>query len=132
MAFLDTNIVVYAFLLDDPRARRAQALLDGRARMSVQSLNEFALVARRKLGFDWPAIHEALDDIAIGAPAPIPLTFDIHRVGLAIAEQHGFRIYDALIIAAALADGADTLWSEDMQHGMVVASRLTIRNPFRA
>jgi predicted nucleic acid-binding protein len=130
MAFLDTNVLVYAFI-DDPRARRAQALLDGRARISVQSLNEFTLVARRKLRFDWQGVYGALDDIAIGAPSPIPLTFDIHRLGLAIAEQHGFRIYDALIIASALSVGADTLWSEDMHDGLVIANRLTIRNPFR-
>lgn len=127
--FLDTNVSVYAFGTD-ARAGRAQALLDGRARISVQSLNEFVLAARRRLQFDWMRIHQALDDIAVGAPAPVALTYDIHRLGLAIAEQHRLRIYDALIIAAALADGADTLWSEDMHAGLVIAGRLTIRNPF--
>jgi predicted nucleic acid-binding protein len=36
-----------------------------------------------------------------------------------------------MIAAAALAADCDTLWSEDMQDGMVVEGRLKIVNPFR-
>jgi predicted nucleic acid-binding protein len=35
-----------------------------------------------------------------------------------------------MIAAAALAADCDTLWSEDMQDGMVVEGRLKIVNPF--
>ncbi len=44
--------------------------------------------------------------------------------------RHGFHIYDALIVAAALEAGCGTLYSEDMQSGQVIAGQLTIRNPF--
>ena len=37
-----------------------------------------------------------------------------------------------MIAASALEADCDTLWSEDMQHGMVIDSRLRIINPFRA
>jgi predicted nucleic acid-binding protein len=37
-----------------------------------------------------------------------------------------------MIAASALHADCDTLWSEDMQHGMVLDSRLRIVNPFRA
>ena len=37
-----------------------------------------------------------------------------------------------MIVAAALAADCDTLWSEDMHHGLVVERTLTIRNRFSA
>jgi predicted nucleic acid-binding protein len=46
--FLDSNVLVYAFTTD-PRAARAQGLLARGCTISVQGLNEFTNVARRKL-----------------------------------------------------------------------------------
>jgi predicted nucleic acid-binding protein len=37
-----------------------------------------------------------------------------------------------MIIASALHAGCDTLWSEDMQDGMVIEESLRIANPFIA
>ena len=37
-----------------------------------------------------------------------------------------------MIVASALLAGADTLYSEDMNDGLLVEDRLRIRNPFRA
>jgi predicted nucleic acid-binding protein len=51
---------------------------------------------------------------------------------LDVAERYGFSIYDALIAASALHAGCDTLWSEDLQHGMTLEQCLRIVNPFRA
>jgi len=58
-----------------------------------------------------------------------PLTADTHAAALALARDHGFAFYDALIVAAAVEAGCDVLYSEDMQHGRVIGG-LTIRNPF--
>ena len=44
--FLDTNILVYAALSDDPRRPTAERLLAAGGTISVQVLNEFANVAR--------------------------------------------------------------------------------------
>jgi predicted nucleic acid-binding protein len=35
-----------------------------------------------------------------------------------------------MIAASALHSGCDTLWTEDMQHGMVLEEGLRIVNPF--
>ncbi len=61
-----------------------------------------------------------------------PLTRAIHETGLAIIECHDLSTYDAMIVAAALDAGCNTLLSEDMQNGMVFQGRLRISNPFRA
>jgi predicted nucleic acid-binding protein len=60
-----------------------------------------------------------------------PLTVEAHETGLRIAERYGLSIYDAMIAASALHAGCDTLWSEDMQHGLALKEGLRISNPFR-
>ena len=60
-----------------------------------------------------------------------PLTLEIHETGLALAERYGLSTYDAMIAASALDAGCETLWSEDMQHGMKLDEGLRIVNPFR-
>ena len=56
---------------------------------------------------------------------------ETHENGLALAERYNFSIYDAMIAAAALQANCDTLWSEDMQDGLVLDGGLRIVNPFR-
>jgi predicted nucleic acid-binding protein len=59
-----------------------------------------------------------------------PLTAETHATGLRLAERYGFAIYDSMIVAALAAD-CSTLWSKDMQDGLLVDHRLRIVNPFR-
>lgn len=127
--FLDTNILVYA-QEDDPRGDRARALLLAGGTISVQVLNEFANVMRKKLCRDGMEIREALDDVqAVLAPAR-PLTIETHAAAVALAEEHGFGFFDALIIAAAIEAGCDTVLTENMQHGRRIGG-LAIVDPFR-
>ena len=128
---LDTNVLVYAFTAD-PRAVAAQALLERGCLVSVQGLNEFTNVARRKLGMTWGEVREALFAIRALCRAVLPIDLGTHEEALRIAERHGHSIFDALMIAAALRADCDTLWSEDMQAGMAIDRRLRIVNPFRA
>lgn len=46
-----------------------------------------------------------------------PNTIETHETGLALAERYRLSTYDAMIAAAALLAGCDTLWSEDVRHG---------------
>ena len=129
-AFFDTNVLIYTFAQNDPRSEAAEALLAAGGLVSVQILNEFAAVAVRKLGMPWGDVLEALAAIRTLCPSPAPLTVDTHESALRIAQQFGYRIYDSLVVAAALEAGCDTLYSEDMQHDQVIEA-LTIRNPFK-
>jgi predicted nucleic acid-binding protein len=128
--FLDSNVLVYAFTTDT-RAVAAQALLQDRPVISVQGLNEFTNVARRKLGMDWTEIRDAVSALRTLCPIVLPLDVETHGEALRIAERYGYSIFDALVVASALQANSDTLWSEDMQDGMVIDDRLRIANPFR-
>jgi len=129
--FFDTNVLIYAVAKDDPRASKAEALLANGGILSVQSLNEFVSVARRKLSMPWKEVKEFLDLICILCPKPVPVLLDTHKGALAIAEKYGYSIYDSLIASAALEAGCKTLYSEDLQDGQTINRQLTIRNPFR-
>jgi predicted nucleic acid-binding protein len=128
--FFDTNVVLYAFRQDDARSRVAETLLTAGGALSVQGLNEFVAVARRKLDKSWEEVHRALDILRVFCPQPVPLTVETHERAVHIAERYGYSIFDALMIAAALDVGAGTLYSEDMRDGQAIEG-LTIRNPFR-
>ncbi len=130
-AFLDTDLLVYAVLQPDARSDRARALLAEGGVVSVQILNEFADVARRKLRRPWPEVKRALADIRALSRPPLPVTLAAHKAALGIADRLGYRFYDSLVIASALEGGCATLFSENMQDGQVVEGRLTIRDPFR-
>lgn len=130
-AFLDTNVFVYAIARDDPRSHSAEELISAGGRVSVQVLNEFAAVVRRKTNMPWGEVQLALESITTLCPDPLPISLDTHREALAIAEKHGYSIYDGLIVASALEAKCTILYSEDMQDGQVIDRRLTIRNPFR-
>lgn len=129
--FFDSNVLLYTLVEDDPRQTVAASLLAEGGTISVQVLNEFATVARRKLKLSWLEVGETLAALRSLCPAPLPLSVATHETALALVSRHGFAFYDALIVAAALEAGCATLLSEDMQDGQVIEGRLTIRNPFR-
>ncbi|MDB5710805.1 MAG: VapC toxin family domain ribonuclease [Sphingomonas bacterium] len=97
--------------------------------ISVQVLNEIANVARRKLGLTWPQVVTFLAELR-SLVAVVPLTVETHEGALWLSERYRMSFYDASIVSAALIAGCDTLWSEDMQDGLTINGRLTVRNPF--
>jgi predicted nucleic acid-binding protein len=77
-------------------------------------------------------VREALAAIRTLCGAIHPVDLEIRSAGVSIAERYGYGVFDALMIAAALRADCDTLWSKDMQDGIVIDGRLWIANPFRA
>jgi predicted nucleic acid-binding protein len=129
--FFDTNVLVYLASGDPVKADRAEAIIGGGGVISVQVLNELANVARRKMRMTWPDTHAFLS-ILRSLLTIQPLTIETHETGLALAERYTLSTYDAMIAASALQAGCDTLWSEDMQDGLVLGDGLRIINPFRS
>ena len=130
-SFFDTNVLMYLATDDRQKADRVEQLLRVRGIISVQVLNEITNVSRRKYRFSWRDTFTTLSTVRSYLDV-VPVTLEIHESGLRLAERYGFSIYDSFIVAAALAADCDTLWSEDMQHGMTIDGRLRIVNPFAA
>ncbi len=126
---IDTNIAVYA-LLQDPKADMATAVLKRSAFLSAQVLNEYANVARRKLGRSWSEVDGDVRAIKKSVPAIMALDEQSNADALGIAARYQLGFYDALMLAVALSGGAEIIYSEDMQHELVVDGRLQILNPY--
>ena len=129
--FFDTSVLIYLITESDTRSSIAEELLSAGGKLSVQVLNEFVAVARRKLGLEWEEIGEAVAAVRTLCHAPIPIALKTHEAAVDIAQRYGFHIYDSLIVAAAVEAGCTTLYSEDLQHGQMIQS-VTVRNPFLA
>ena len=128
-SFLDSNVLLYLASADPLKANRAETVLAAGGTISVQVLDEVASVARRKMTMSWDEVRAFISGLR-ALLETIPLTISVHDRGLELAERYGLSIYDTLIVAAALEAGCDTLYSEDMQHGMRIGESLTIVNPF--
>ena len=127
-AFFDTNILIYAFTNDPKRDRAREVLADGGV-ISAQVLNEFTSVSRRKHARSWAEIEMMIGDLRSQFDAIAPLTAATHAAALALARDHNFNFYDALILASAIEAKCDVLYSEDMQNGRKIAG-VTIVDPF--
>jgi len=127
--FFDTSVLLYLLSSDTDKADRIETLLAARGTVSVQVLNEFAVVALRKLKMPLGEVREILDTIR-AVCAVEPLTVETHDRGLAVCERYRFSLYDSMLVAAALISGATILYSEDLQHGQVIDNQLRVTNPF--
>ena len=128
-AFIDTNILLYLLSEDSNKADRAETIVRAGGTISVQVLNEMANVTHRKLAMSWMEINELLSLIRSLCSIE-PLTIETHDMGKLIAERCKLSVYDAMIAAAALLGGCETLYSEDMQDGLLIDNQLRICNPF--
>src|SRR5258708_34709121 len=94
--FFDTNVLIYGMGTKDPRARRAEQLLSEGGVVSVQVLNEFIDVARRKVRMSWDDVKQALRVIQFFCPNPVPITVGTHEHALFIPALNAIPIYNPL------------------------------------
>ena len=131
--FLDTNVLLYADDADaGKKQNRAQeciasAVKAGRAVVSTQVLQEFFVIATKKLGMAPEQARARIEayaqlDVVLVQPDLILSAIDLHRL-------HAFSFWDSLILKAAAAGGCSRIWSEDLQHGRKLDG-LTVENPF--
>lgn len=135
-AFVDSNVLVYAH---DSGAGQRHAIArdlvlqlwrDRTGVISTQVLQETYVNLRRKAGRPLDAA-EARDliseylawDVVVNDAASV-----IEAVNL--EERYRISFWDALIVAAANAGGAQVLLSEDLSHGQQYGA-VTVHDPFR-
>jgi predicted nucleic acid-binding protein len=129
--FADTNVILYLLSQDTQKADQAEAVLNQGVIISVQVLNETTQVLRKKIKLSWPETHAFLSLIKSLCSVQA-LTLETHTQGLKLAERYQFSVYDAMIVSAALLAECRVLYSEDMQHDLLVEGQLRICNPFLA
>lgn len=135
-AFIDTNVLIY-WVDDSTRADVVEQLLAQQAVISVQVLNEFANVLRKKRAMPLPDV-EALCTTLIDTCDVLDVSVRTHQTALALMARYQLSVYDANIVAAAALSDCAVLYTEDMQDGLNLklpgsagTNSLVIRNPFK-
>ena len=127
--FADTNIAVYALDADPVRRDQAFAIMRRRPVISTQVVNEFLNVLTGKKRVP-RAVANRYAQILLRRCEVVPVTPQVVETAIQLGERYLCSHWDALVIAAALLAGCDTLYSEDLQDGQVFEGLLTVKNPF--
>ena len=61
----------------------------------------------------------------------VPVRPEYVKKAFSISIKYQFSYWDSLIIASALENDCDILYTEDMQHNQKIEDALTIINPFK-
>ena len=137
--FIDTNIWVYALLEARNDGEKQQAALELLRNLptsvsilvSIQVINEFHWTLTRKYRLaDDVVLDKATNGIVALSSAVLPLELDTYIEASNIRKQYNLSFWDSLIVASALQVGCKTLYTEDLNHGMIVDNKLHIVNPF--
>jgi predicted nucleic acid-binding protein len=135
LAFLDTNVLVYAFENNrSPRNSTARRLVEeliaqNRLCLSTQVLQELFVTLTRKVRQPC-SVDEALECLDTLAVWPIFVTdYPCIRDAATLARDAKLGFWDALIILAAARCGAVTVYTEDLNHGQEILG-VRIENPF--
>lgn len=134
LVFVDSNILVYAHDRSNPEKHaKAREVLrkcwaDETGCLSLQVLQEFYVSITRKVRR--PLSREvARDLIATYSAWRLALLTPDHVIASShLEERHQLQFWDALIVSAAQLLNAETILSEDFQHGLEIEG-ISIRNP---
>jgi predicted nucleic acid-binding protein len=134
--FVDTNILMYAHDASaGAKHERAKAVVEELWRdrtgiVSTQVLQELAVNLRRKAGrpLDAKATREIISDyltwhVVVNGGESILEALDIET-------RYQMSFWDALVLQAAQASGAEVLYSEDLSDGQAYGS-VRVINPLR-
>lgn len=127
--FADTNVAVYALDADPQRHERAFSIMRQSPVISTQIINEFLSVLTGKKGVPRERANRYAR-IMLRRCEVVPLTAQVVERAISVGERYQISHWDALVVAAALLSGCDTLYSEDLQDGQVFERCLTVTNPF--
>ncbi len=133
--FIDSNIWLYALIKnqqerDINKHEIAKQLLarDIDIHISTQVVNEVCINLMRKADKDNEYIFQFSRDF-IGSYSMHNQTADDLLTASSLRLDYRFSYWDSLIVASALNNECEVLYSEDIQHGLKVYNKLVIENP---
>ena len=94
-----------------------------------QVVTEFLNVTRRLRNI--PKLQAMNEAAALFADCRIaPMQYSTIDLAIKLIQKYDFQLFDSLIVALALESDCEILYTEDMQHGLLVNKKLQIVNPF--
>ena len=131
IAFIDTNIWLYAFLDtgETKKSSRAKELLaQTEPILSVQVINEICVNLIKKAGFAEEQISQLIEALYEKYPI-VEMDENILLTASQLRQEYALSFWDSMVVACALAANAEILYTEDMQNKMIIWGKLEIKNP---
>ncbi len=127
---IDTNILIYLHDQSEGSKRKiATNLLADDPFISSQVISEYLNTTRRLLNLSKEdLLLQTANLFSQCTIAPVLSTTILFSASL--VKKYQFQLFDAIIVAAAIENNCKILYSEDMQHKLVVNKLLTIITPF--
>lgn len=131
--FIDTNIWLYS-LLDTGEAEKTEAtqalIKSSEAIVSPQVINEVCANLVKKAKMPEEEIRKFIEGI-YAKHRVVELDMRVFLVASELREEYSLSFWDSLIVSAAFLSGAEIIYSEDMQDGLVIREALEIINPLK-
>jgi len=140
LKFIDTNVWLYRFFDDQrieaqerQRKLKIATAITNQANLiiSTQVINEISVNLIKKANFDETQVRAVIQSLYNRCQV-VKFNLDILQSASDLRMSYSLSFWDSLIVASALAGGADILYSEDMQDGLRVSGQLNIVNPFQS
>lgn len=130
--FIDSNVWIYALTIDQNYSNNhdiARSLIERTGVVvSTQVINEVCVNLLKKFLFNEDQIKDLVFSF-YQRYRVVTFNREVLLEASSLRGQYSFSFWDSLIVASALYAGVNTLYSEDMQDGLVVSERLKIVNP---
>ncbi len=137
--FCDSNIWLYRLLVDpgvnnseEVRKHDIATHLTNTENIliSTQVINEVCAILLRKAKVTENQIRKTIQEFYEGCIV-IEIHYDTIITASDLRMNYSLSYWDSIVVASALFSGADILYSEDMQDGLIIAEQLTIINPLK-
>ncbi|MEO1744472.1 MAG: PIN domain-containing protein [Cyanobacteria bacterium J06629_9] len=131
--FIDSNIWIYALAKqqDGAKQKTAAGLIQvSDVVISTQVINEVSINLKKKSSFSEEQLRQLVSAFYQGSRV-VAFEKDILTQASMLRRKYALSFWDSLIVASACYAKVARLYSEDMQHGLVINEQLEIVNPFR-
>ena len=138
--FIDSNIWLYRLLID-PSVQQQKEQLKRQIAINLTQASQPNIVVSTQIITETCAVLKRKTQLTEGQLLTIIQEFEeqCEIVNLTTIEikyacqlriNYNFSYWDSLIIASALRSGSKIIYSEDMQHDLLIQNQLKIINPF--
>ena len=117
---LDTNVFIYFLEGVEPQASKVEQVLSRFMKAEDEGIISTLTVAEILTGFyllgdttKATKVKKLLSDLTLNSFKIVPVTFEIADLAASLRAKKGGKLPDALIVATALTEKADVIYSQD-------------------
>lgn len=140
-AFIDTNIYIYALTQSQSSSDEGKriialsvfkTLIESQIIVtSTQVLNEFHSNLVKKFKLQDATVFNIVKQNILPISTIVPISLQTYHLAFDLRSEYNLSFWDSLVVASALENHCNTLYSEDMQHQQRIKNELLIINPFQ-